>query len=135
MHDEVEVITAEGVVIAAVHGDVDHDTFREIRDALFTCTAGGAAAVVVDLDQVGFFGSIGIAVLLETRQHADQLGIGFAVVAGRRTVARPIRLTDTQDLLRVQRTRDEALAAVRRQPRFTGFLDEPSDTGVERSWP
>ena len=131
----VEVTTAEDVVIAAVRGDVDHDTFREIRGALFTCMAGRAAALVVDLDDVGFFGSIGIAVLLETRQRADQVGIRFAVVAGRRTVARPIRLTDTQDVLHMQRTREDALAAVRRPRRFTGHLDDPTDTGPALSWP
>ncbi|MEV6717479.1 STAS domain-containing protein [Lentzea sp. NPDC051208] len=142
MHEEaeqplimVEVTTAEDVVIAVVHGDVDHDTFREIRDALFTCMAGRAAALVVDLDDVGFFGSIGIAVLLETRQRADQLGIRFAVVAGRRTVARPIRLTDTQDLLCLQRTREQALAVIRRYPRITGRLDDPTDIGFAGAWP
>ncbi|MCG8925622.1 STAS domain-containing protein [Lentzea sp. CC55] len=131
----VEVTTAEDVVIAVVRDDVDHDTFREIRSALFSCMASRAAALVVDLDDVGFFGSIGIAVLLEIRQRADQMGMRFAVVAGRRTVARPIRLTDTQDLLRVQRTREDALAAVRRHPRFTGHLDDPIDTGPARSRP
>ena len=131
----VEVTTAEDVVIAVVRDDVDHDTFREIRSALFACMTGQAAALVVDLDDVGFFGSIGIAVLLETRQRADQMSMRFAVVAGRRTVARPIRLTDTQDLLHVQRTREDALAAVRRHPRFTGHLDDPIDTGPARSRP
>lgn len=131
----VEVTTAEDAVIAVVRGDVDHHTFREIRGALFHCMAGRAAALVVDLDDVGFFGSIGIAVLLEIRQRADQLGIRFAVVAGRRTVARPIRLTDTQDLLHVQRTREDALAALRRHPRFAGYLDDPTDTGPACSLP
>lgn len=131
----VEVTTAEDVVIAVVRDDVDHDTFREIRSALFSCMAGRAAALVVDLDDVGFFGSIGIAVLLEIRQRADQMGMRFAVVAGRRTVARPIRLTDTQDLLHVQRTREDALAAVRRHLRFTGHLDDATDTGSAYAWP
>ncbi|MEV8443725.1 STAS domain-containing protein [Actinosynnema sp. NPDC051121] len=103
----------DGVVVAAVHGDFDVDTFREVREALFTCLNGRASALVVDLGDVGFFGSMGIAVLVEARQRADVVGAGFAVVAGRRTVARPIRLTDTEDLLRLHRTCDEALASVR----------------------
>ncbi|MCX2952783.1 STAS domain-containing protein [Lentzea sp. NEAU-D7] len=142
MHEDVEkpLITVEvdsthDVVIVAVHGDVDHETFQQIRDTLFTRIGNGAGALVVDLDDVGFFGSIGIAVLLEARQRADQLGVRFAVVAGRRAVIRPIRSTDTQDLLRVQRTRAEALAAVRRHCRYTGHLDDPTDTGFVRSWP
>ncbi|QQQ74276.1 STAS domain-containing protein [Saccharothrix sp. 6-C] len=103
----------DGVVIAAVHGDLDVDSFRDVREALFTCLNGRASALVVDLGDVGFFGSMGIAVLVEARQRADVVGAGFAVVAGRRTVARPIRMTDTEDLLRLHRTQDEALAAVR----------------------
>ena len=103
----------DGVVVAAVHGDFDVDNFREVREALFTCLNGRASALVVDLGDVGFFGSMGIAVLVEARQRADVVGAEFAVVAGRRTVARPIRMTDMEDLLRLHRTREEALAAVR----------------------
>ncbi|MEU4745045.1 STAS domain-containing protein [Actinosynnema sp. NPDC023658] len=109
----VEDVGDEGVVVAAVHGDLDVDTFRQVRQALFSCLNGRTSALVVDLGDVGFFGSMGIAVLVEARQRADVVGAGFAVVAGRRTVARPIRLTDTEDLLRLHRTMDEALAGVR----------------------
>jgi anti-anti-sigma factor len=109
----VREVGKDGVVIAAVHGDFDVDTFRDVREALFTCLNGRAAALVVDLGDVGFFGSMGIAVLVEVRQRADVVGAGFAVVAGRRSVARPIRMTDTEDLLRVHRTQEEALDAVR----------------------
>ncbi|NUT47752.1 MAG: STAS domain-containing protein [Saccharothrix sp.] len=109
----VEDVGEDGVVVAAVHGDLDVETFRDVRGALFTCLNGRASALVVDLGDVGFFGSMGIAVLVEARQRADVVGAGFAVVAGRRTVARPIRMTDTEGLLRLHRTRDEALASVR----------------------
>ncbi|TQM84410.1 anti-anti-sigma factor [Saccharothrix saharensis] len=109
----VREVGEDGVVIAAVHGDFDVDTFRDVREALFTCLNGRASALVVDLGDVGFFGSMGIAVLVEARQRADVVGAGFAVVAGRRSVARPIRMTDTEDLLRLHRTPEEALDAVR----------------------
>jgi anti-sigma B factor antagonist len=116
----------DGVVVAAVHGDFDVDTFREVREALFTCLNGRASALVVDLADVGFFGSMGIAVLVEARQRADVVGAGFAVAANRRTVARPIRLTDMEDLLRLHRTCDEALASVRE--------GSGSDTDTGFSW-
>ncbi|MFE9748970.1 STAS domain-containing protein [Saccharothrix saharensis] len=109
----VREVGEDGVVVAAVHGDLDVDTFRDVREALFTCLNGRASALVVDLGDVGFFGSMGIAVLVEVRQRADVVGAGFAVVAGRRSVARPIRMTDTEDLLRLHRTPEEALDAVR----------------------
>lgn len=109
----VQDVGYDGVVLAAVHGDFDVDTFRDVREVLFTCLNGRASGLVVDLDDVGFFGSMGIAVLVEVRQRADVVGAGFAVVAGRRTVARPIRLTDMEGVLRLHRTREEALAAVR----------------------
>ncbi|GGP86432.1 STAS domain-containing protein [Saccharothrix coeruleofusca] len=109
----VEVAVREGVVVAAVRGDVDVDNFRQVREALFTCLNRGGAALVVDLDGVGFFGSMGIAVLVEARQRADVLDTGFAVVAGRRAVVRPIRTADVEELLQVRRTLEEALAAAR----------------------
>ncbi|MFJ6675726.1 STAS domain-containing protein [Actinosynnema sp. NPDC091369] len=109
----VREVGEDGVVVAAVHGDFDVDTFRDVREALFTCLNGRASALVVDLGDVGFFGSMGIAVLVEARQRADVVGAEFAVVAGRRSVARPIRVTETEDLLRLHRTREEALDAVR----------------------
>ncbi|MEU4448038.1 STAS domain-containing protein [Actinosynnema sp. NPDC050801] len=125
----VEDVGNDGVVVAAVHGDLDVDTFRQVREALFTCLNGRASALVVDLGDVGFFGSMGIAVLVEARQRADVVGAGFSVVAGRRTVARPIRLTDTGDLLRLRRTREEALTVVRGG---SGHDEGPGD--AEFSW-
>ncbi|PSL52746.1 anti-anti-sigma factor [Saccharothrix carnea] len=126
MHGDVEQpsvtvqdVGDDGVVVAVVHGDFDVDTFRDVRQALFTCLNGRASALVVDLGEVGFFGSMGIAVLVEARQRADVVGAGFAVVAGRRTVARPIRMTEMEDLLRLHRTRDEALATVRGESGFS----------------
>ncbi|WP_051766551.1 STAS domain-containing protein [Saccharothrix syringae] len=109
----VEVVEGGDAFVAAVHGDVDVDNFRRVREVLFTCLNRGAPALVVDLDDVGFFGSMGIAVLVEARQRADVLDVGFAVVAGRRAVARPIRVADMEELLGLHRTLDEALAAVR----------------------
>ncbi|WP_367128477.1 STAS domain-containing protein [Saccharothrix sp. HUAS TT1] len=116
----VEAVCDDGVVVAAVHGDFDVDHYREVREGLFTCLNGRASALVVDLGDVGFFGSMGIAVLVEARQRADVVGAGFAVVAARRAVARPMRVTDTEGVLRVHRTQDEALAAVREQVNGSG---------------
>lgn len=127
----VEVLEDRGVLVAEVRGDVDVDTFRDVREALFTCLNQGAPALVVDLCGVGFFGTMGIAVLVEARQRADVLGTGFAVVAGRRAVARPIRVADLEDVLGLHRTRDEALAAVR-GPTDRDGADGPADTGF--SW-
>lgn len=125
----VDVDVRDDVVVAAVCGDVDVDTFRQVREALFFCLNRGGRALVVDLGDVGFFGSMGIAVLVEARQRADVLGAGFAVVAGRRAVARPIRTADMEDLLRVHRTLDEALAAVHDRSTAGGSA---ADTGF--SW-
>ncbi|MFE2756902.1 STAS domain-containing protein [Actinosynnema sp. NPDC059335] len=135
----VEDVGDDGVVVAAVHGDLDVDTFRDVRQALFSCLNGQTSALVVDLGDVGFFGSMGIAVLVEARQRADVLGAGFAVVAGRRTVARPIRMTDMEDLLRLHRTQDEALATVRNGVEPRGWDDpdhrEPAHHGLDHHGP
>lgn len=109
----VKVTKRRGVVFAEVHGEIDTETYRGVREELFACLEGGPAALVVDLAGVGFFGSMGIAVLVEVRERAERLGTAFAVAAGQRTVVGPMRLTEVDGLLTLCATVEEALAVVR----------------------
>ncbi|MGM1060546.1 STAS domain-containing protein [Saccharothrix sp. Mg75] len=108
----VVVARRRGVVFAEVRGEVDTDSYRQVRQELFSCLDGAPAALVVDLRRVEFFGSLGIAVLMEVHERATGLGAGFAVVAGHRTVVQPIRVTDVGELLGLCSTVEEAVARV-----------------------
>ncbi|WP_433260514.1 STAS domain-containing protein [Actinosynnema sp. CS-041913] len=115
MHDRVKVGATErdGVVIAEVRGGIDTESCRQVRADLFACLRGSPDGLVVDLAGVEFFGSLGIAVLVEVWERAGRSGVALAVVAARRAVARPMRLTRVDDLLGLCSTVDEAVAAVR----------------------
>ncbi|RKT55363.1 STAS domain-containing protein [Saccharothrix australiensis] len=119
----------DGVVVAEVRGGIDTENCRQVRDELFACLRADAGGLVVDLDGVGFFGSLGIAVLVEVWERAGRSGIPLAVVAGRRAVARPMRLTEVDELLALCQTVDEAVAAVRDRA-----ARPPVEPGTDFSW-
>ena len=125
----VAVARRRGVVFADVRGEVDTDSYRHLRQELFSCLDGGPAALVVDLRHVDFFGSLGIAVLMEVHERAYETGVGFAVVARQRTVVDPMRVTEVDVLLTLRPTVDEALAAVRaRSDQVDGGTPGPRDS-------
>ncbi|WP_306749450.1 STAS domain-containing protein [Saccharothrix yanglingensis] len=112
----VAVARRRGVVFADVRGEVDTDSYRHLRQELFSCLGGGPAALVVDLRHVDFFGSLGIAVLMEVHERATELGAAFALVAEHRTVVEPIRITEVGELLGLCSTVEEAVARVEGGP-------------------
>lgn len=103
----------DGVLVVTVTGEVDHGSVEVIGAELSARLDRRPAALVVDLDGVEFFGSLGVTVLLRTREHAARLGVGFAVAVSRRPVLRTLQVTDLLDVLRVRRTLREALDLVR----------------------
>ncbi|MFD1148740.1 STAS domain-containing protein [Saccharothrix hoggarensis] len=109
----VKVARRRGVAFVEVHGEIDTDTYRQVRQELFACLDGATSALVVDLAGVAFLGSMGIAVLVEVRERARELGVGFAVAAGQRTVVRPMRMSEVDRLLGLCATVAEAVAVAR----------------------
>lgn len=140
MYDEVDrgpvsvrIAKRRGVVVAEVRGEIDTDSYRHVREELFDCLEGDPKALVIDLAGVDFLASMGIAVLVDVRERADRRGVGYAVVAGHRTVVRPMRMAEVDALLTLRPTLDEALVAVRAQ--IEPGADEPPETPDSRfSW-
>ena len=76
-----------GQVVIAVSGDVDlaaHPLFL----AEIARSWDGSTDLVVDLSQVTFLDSMGLRVLVQTRQHAEDSGRAFALLAPSRPVLR-----------------------------------------------
>ncbi|XVV00670.1 STAS domain-containing protein [Actinosynnema sp. CA-248983] len=113
----VAVTKRRGVVFAKVWGEIETDTCDQVRGELLACLADGPDGLVVDLAGVPFLGSMGIAVLVEVREHAERSAAGFAVVAGARTLVRPMRVTEVDGLLGLCATVEEALHVVEGGPR------------------
>ncbi|MFI9009886.1 STAS domain-containing protein [Actinosynnema sp. NPDC053489] len=105
---DIRVTRAGEIPVITVAGEVDMDTVPEVRATLAAELAGGPPALVLDLTDVGFFSSAGLSLLLDARRRVDAL----AVVATRRAVLRPIKVTAIASLLSVFGSVDEALAHV-----------------------
>jgi anti-anti-sigma factor len=103
----------DGVLVTSVTGEVDHDSVELISAELTARLDRRPVGLVVDLEGVRFFGSLGVTAMLEARERATRLGVGFAVAAGRRPVLRTLQVTGTAEALRVRPTLREALDLAR----------------------
>ncbi|MGM1059850.1 STAS domain-containing protein [Saccharothrix sp. Mg75] len=103
---DVDVVHADGVVVVTVSGELDLDTAPRVREALL---APPPPVVVLDLTAVRFFGSSGLALLLEADRHVRRSGGELVLVATGRAVLRPLEITGVSQVLRVFPTLTEAL--------------------------
>lgn len=102
---------SDGVVLARVSGEVDilaAPTLRECIDEHLE----GAHALVLDLDGVGFLGSSGLSVLVETGTQVAKTDVKWAIVASKRTVTRPLQATGLDDALPLYQSVADAVSAV-----------------------
>jgi anti-anti-sigma factor len=92
----------EPIAVVAVRGEVDADEAAQLRRA-GAALLGTNGAVAVDLSGVTFFGSRGIAALVELHRIADGSGARLSIVTGRanRAVLRPLALTGVDRVLRL----------------------------------
>ncbi|SEF37603.1 anti-anti-sigma factor [Amycolatopsis pretoriensis] len=71
----------EGVLHVVVHGEVDSVTVELLQHAVAAALRRGPRSLVVDLDDVGFFSSAGIAHLLAVRERCAEQEIDFRLRA------------------------------------------------------
>jgi anti-anti-sigma factor len=84
----------DGALITKVTGEVDHGSVEIITAELAARLDQRPVALVVELEGMEFFGSLGIRALLDAWERAALLGVGFAVAASRRPVLRTLEVTD-----------------------------------------
>ncbi|XVV00118.1 STAS domain-containing protein [Actinosynnema sp. CA-248983] len=119
MSDEVEAgaeVTATtewrgGALVVHVAGEVDMETCDDLRAAIVEALDADPRALVLDLDGVTIFGSIGLSLLIEVRHRAEARKIGFAVATDRRAVLRPLTETGVIELLLLRADVAEAAEA------------------------
>lgn len=104
-------VTRQGsVVVIAVSGELDLATTPELRRAMDDALADVPAAVVVDLSELLFIASVGIAALMWAQTQTAANGIWFAVVAAGYPL-RPLEVTGVATQVAVYPTLPDALAA------------------------
>jgi anti-sigma B factor antagonist len=68
-----------GANVVAARGDLDLGTVRRLRWSVDS-VAPGSGPLILDLSDVGFFGSVGVSALVETARRARAFRIDFRLV-------------------------------------------------------
>jgi anti-anti-sigma factor len=98
-----------GHTIVTLHGDLDTAAAPALRDHLLGTLDDSARLLILDLGDVSFSDSAGLAVLLGTHRRAAGLGVILCLVAPRPQVAKLLRITGLNRTLIVHPTLPDAL--------------------------
>jgi len=120
-----EVRHEHGHAIVTAAGEIDISTVTLLRDCLFELAAAGRP-LVVDLDQVSFIDSSGLAALVGTVKRAEAHGGTLHIVCAQPKTRQLFHVTGLDRRIPVARTVDEALAGPGPQPPSTGMARPPA---------
>jgi anti-sigma B factor antagonist len=108
----VERTSTDGVELVLVEGEVDIASASRLISVLNSSVADAIRAVVVDLSQVGFIDSTGLALLINANRRLTLRRKGFAVVCPPGPLRRVFEITDMVETLRVCPDRESAAKAL-----------------------
>ncbi|WP_300011299.1 STAS domain-containing protein [Pseudonocardia sp.] len=100
---------APGVVLLAAAGEIDTLTAPRLDAALARLVDEAASTLVVDLTQVVFLASSGLAVLIEAAHRASGSGRALRLLVQGRPVLRALQITGTDQLFELHTDREAAL--------------------------
>lgn len=112
MSDPVQLRTARPTpdcVVLSVSGEIDLATAPELESTMLSELTARPARMVLDLSDVLFFGSLGLAALIRAASTAEEHQVRLALVAGR-VVRRTMELTRTDRMFAMYVTVAEAIA-------------------------
>ena len=104
----VKVRHEQGCAIVAVAGEIDISTVVSLRERLFEVAVSGAP-LVVDLEQVSFIDSVGLATLVGAAKRAEAHGGSLQVACALPKIRQLVHLTGLDCRIPLARTLDEAL--------------------------
>jgi anti-sigma B factor antagonist len=107
----VERTSIEGVELLLVGGELDIATAPRLLNALNGAVQEALRSLVVDISQVDFMDSTGLALLINAHRRLTRRRKGFAVVCPPGPLWRVFEITDMVDTLHVCPDRDSARAA------------------------
>lgn len=93
-----------------VAGEVDLGTAERLRTIIADELAAAPSTLVIDLDQVSFFTSLGLTALALAQRYAEERNVDLRVVATTRATLRPMQITGMIDDLAVYDSYAEAIA-------------------------
>lgn len=99
--------TGEGPVVA-VDGDLDHATAGDLRATVAALPLSAGQQLVLDLTELRFCDSSGLAVFLAARGRAEATGASIALIGVPAHTARLLRLTGLEEVLPARRSGETA---------------------------
>src|SRR5436305_12227298 len=89
---DITVRDEQGVVIAAVTGEIDISTVAQLRERLFELADSGGT-LIVDLNRVTFIDSAGLGALVRTARRIAEHGGRLPAVCSRPQTRQPLGMT------------------------------------------
>jgi len=108
----VERTSTEGVELVMVEGELDIATAPRLITILNGAVQEALRSLVVDLSDVDFMDSTGLALLINAHRRLSRRSKGFAVVCPPGPLRRVFEVTDMVETLQVVPDRDSAWAAL-----------------------
>lgn len=108
----VSIRDVDGATVVSLSGAVDAMTAPAVREGIRSALESDLQALVIDLTHVDFLASVGLEILVATRQAVDET-TPVVVVADGPVTRRPIELTKVDEFVALHPTLDAALAALR----------------------
>jgi anti-sigma B factor antagonist len=108
----VERSSTEGVELLLVEGELDIATAPRLISVLNRAVQEALRSLVVDLSDVDFMDSTGLALLINAHRRLTRRSKGFAVVCPPGPLRRVFAVTDMVETLQVVPDRDSAWAVV-----------------------
>jgi len=106
-----EIKDQDGVTIVAIEGDVDLHSSPEARKIFLDCV-GRNQPVLVDLSNVGYIDSSGVASLVESLQAAKKSGRNFALVSVSEAALKVLNLARLDKVFSIFDTLEDGLKGV-----------------------
>ncbi|MEA2127786.1 MAG: hypothetical protein QOJ85_677 [Solirubrobacteraceae bacterium] len=106
---ELEFADHDGVHVVALAGELDVGSVDELEAALVGASAGARPRVCLDLSQLAFIDSTGLAAVIRAHLSVVEAGGGFTIVAVPGAVRRTLETTGLLDMLSVVEDRHAAL--------------------------
>ena len=104
-----EINNRGDAAIIVLRGDIDLETSPQVRTALLNCV-GLKGTVIVDLTEVSYIDSSGVASLVEAYQHARKGQTRFALAAVSEAAMRVLELARLDKVFSIYPTVADSLA-------------------------
>lgn len=105
-----EIQEKQGACVVAFKGEVDLESSPEAREILLKCFAN-TGKVLVDLSEVTYIDSSGVASLVEALQASKKAGSQFALAATSEPTRRVLELARLDKVFTMYATVDEGINA------------------------